>query len=471
MSWRNLIWMVIALALAGLALFLSRRGPLYISAQDADTRDLTGAVRAYEVICRESYPPPTASRACRGAIKGMAGQVDKFSTYIPADSVETFQGRAAGTWLDTGLRITAERGRLMVVGPLPASPAHKAKLFAPMEILAINKVESSYLTLDHARQMLRSKPDKPVSLRLRRSGGKKFARQLTPAYLEVETTTGIVRDEDGRWDCTLDRRAGIFYLRISVFVDRTPAELHELYRRLDRPRGLVLDLRDNPGGTLPAAVETADRFLAAGLIVRTVERRNRRHAHYAHADGTYPPTSMVVLINAKTTSAAEIVAGALHVHRRALLLGTKSYGKWSVQKTFDLDHGLGKIHLTTGEYFLAEPPATAPADTQPAETPDSTATQPTTRPGRKRPGLQPDVKVRLTVAEIERLKLLRVKAMVATSPRISAPARASRAVKLKRAILATDAQLAKALKLLRNLPLPTTRPSRTGHLSNQSSAP
>ncbi len=465
MSWRNLIWMVIALSLAGLALFLSRRHPLYISTQDPVTRDLAGAVAAYKLISRESYTPPTAGQACRGAIEGMAGQVDDFSTYIPPDSAETFRNRVAGNWLDTGLRITAVAGRLMVVGPLPDSPAHKAELFEPMEILAINDVESPYLTLDDARRLLRSPQEQPVRLRLRRNDGEEFSQQLTPARLERQTVTGIVRDEDGRWDCTLDKRAGIFYLRISEFIDRTPAELHELYRRLDRPKGLVLDLRDNPGGALPVAVETADRFLSAGLIVRIVERHNNQHAYYAHSDGTYPPVPMVVLINAQTTSAAEIVAGALQVHRRAVLLGVESYGKWSVQKTFGLGGELGKIHLTTGEYFLAEPPTTAPVATQPSETQDSTAaatTQPTTRPGRKkRPGLQPDVPVRLTVTEIEQLELLQTRAMVATSPRTRAPARASGAAKLKRSILSTDAQLAEAIKLLRNLPLPATQPTAT----------
>lgn len=466
MSWRNLIWMVIALSLAGLALFLSRRRPLHIPVRDDDpaARDLAVAVRAYKLISQESYPPTTVSRACRGAIEGMAGQVDEFSTYIPPDSEETFRNRVAGNWLDTGLRITTDAGRLMVVGPVPDSPACDAEIFAPMEILAINGIESPYLTLDHARRLLRSPRERPVTLRLRRNSGKEFTRQLTPVRLERRSVTGIVRDEDGRWDCTLDKQAGIFYLRISEFVDRTPAELHELFRRLDRPGGVVLDLRDNPGGTLSIAVETADRFITAGLIVRTVERRNRRSAHYAHSDGTYPPAPMVVLINAKTTSAAEIVAGALQAHRRAVLVGTESYGKWSVQKTFSLGRGLGELHLTTGEYFLAEPSATAPAATQMSETQPSTATQPsqaTTRPRPKRPGLKPDVQVRLTVAESERLELLRVRAMVATSPRIRAPARAMRALKLKRSILATDAQLAEALKLLRNLPLPATRPANT----------
>jgi carboxyl-terminal processing protease len=466
MSWRNLIWMTVALCLAVLALFLARRGPLYISAHDPDVDDLAGAVRAYRIIKEHGYSGLEPERACRGAIEGMTKQVDEFSTYIPPGSAGQFENRLSGTWMDTGLRITAESGRIMVVGPIPSSPAHDARLFGPMEVLAINRIRSKYLTLAQVRAMLRPGRKEPVTLRLRRNRGKPFRQTLTPAYLETKSVTGIVRDENGQWHCELDERAGIFYLRISEFVERTPDELHELYRELDEPRGLVLDLRGNPGGTLSAAVEVVDRFLETGLIVRTVERNDVRHAHYAHTDGTYPPVPMVVLINARTSSAAEIVAGALQVHRRAMLLGTRSYGKWSVQKTFDLGHELGKIHLTTGEYFLAEPTTTAPIEDPPGRTDTQpirkTTTQPATQPGLKRPGLKPDVPLRLTVAQINRLEGLRLEAMVAVAPRrspASVPTKKTRTYRIKRSILAEDAQLAEALRLLRNLPLPTTRPS------------
>ncbi len=448
-----------ALCLAVLALFLARRGPLYISAYDPDVDDLAGAVKAYRIIKTHGYSSLEPDRACRGAIEGMTKQVDEFSAYIPPGSTGQFENRLSGTWMDTGLRITAENGKIMVVGPVPSSPAHNARLFGPMEVLAINRIRSKYLTLAQARDMLRPGLKEPVTLRLRRSRGKPFRRILTPAHLETQSVTGIVRDENGRWCCELDERAGIFYLRIGEFVERTPAELHELYREMDELRGLVLDMRGNPGGTLSAAVEVVDRFLEKGLIVRTVERGDVRHAHYAHADGTYPPVPIVVLINARTSSAAEIVAGALQVHRRAMLLGTRSYGKWSVQKTFSLGHELGKIHLTTGEYFLAEPTTTGPTDTQPTR---KTTTQPATQPVRKRPGLKPDVPLRLTVAQINRLEELRLEAMVAVAPHrvpASIPTKKTRAYRIKRSILAEDAQLAEALRLLRNLPLPTTRPS------------
>ncbi len=466
MSWRNLIWMTVVLCLAVLALFLARRRPLYISTNNPDADDLAETVRAYRLIRAHSYYDFEPDRACRGAIEGMAKQVDEFSTYIPPDSAGQFENRLSGTWMDTGLRITSENGKLILVGPLPSSPAHDAGLFGPMEILAINQIRSKYLTLAQARAMLRPGRKKPVTLRLRRKSEKPFRQTLTPANLETQSVTGIVRDENGQWRCELDEQAAIFYLRISEFVERTPAELYELYRELDEPSGLVLDLRGNPGGTLSAAVEVVDRFLEEGLIVRTLERGDIRHAHYAHADGTYRPVPMVVLINAQTTSAAEIVAGALQVNQRATLLGTKTFGKWSVQKTFSLGHGLGKIHLTTGEYFLAEPTTTAPIEYPSGRTVAKPArrqaTQPATQPGLKRPGLKPDVRVRLTVAQINRLEGLWLEAMVVVAPRrslASLPTKKTRTYRIKRSILAEDAQLARALQMLRNLPLPTTRPS------------
>ncbi len=480
-SWRNLIWMVVALCLAGLALLLARRQPLRLSPQDPALDDLAGAFKAYKLISRQGYTGIEPDRACRGAIDGMVRQVDEFSVYIPPGKVAPFNRRSEGTWIETGLRITAESNRLFVVGPAPGSPAHKAGLFGGLEILAIDGVEAAYLTLDQARKLLTPIDRRPVTLRLRKTGGGKFTCRLTPDRTEIETVTGIVRDEDGQWRYVLDGAMKIFYVRIGEFLDRTPGELQKAYRRLGRPRGLVLDLRDNPGGLLSSAVEVVDRFIEEGLIVRTAGRRNEQHTYYAHADGTYPPTPMVVLINERTTSAAEIVAGALQLHERAVLLGGESYGKWSVQSTFDLGHGLGKIYLTTGEYFLAEPPATQPATTA-ARAPVATSqAQPATQPHlrRKRSGLRPDVPTRLTVAQIERLKLLRLEAMVAVRPPVRPlkPAHSSRrsfvpgfrSVRLKRSILEADAQLAKALKLLRNLPLPTTRPSRGGHSGGRGS--
>ena len=122
MSWRNLIWMTVTLCLAVLALFLARRRPLYISAHDPNVDDLAGAVKAYRIIKAHGYSDLEPERACRGAIEGMTKQVDESSAYIPPGSTGQFENRLSGTWMDAGLRITAENGKIMVVGRYRQAP-------------------------------------------------------------------------------------------------------------------------------------------------------------------------------------------------------------------------------------------------------------------------------------------------------------------------------------------------------------
>lgn len=459
MSWRNLIWMTIILCLAALAFCLSRRKPpAPIPPTDPALEELAGAVKAYKLIRARSYRELTPDAAVRGAIEGMVRQVGRFSVYVPPGKVDPLRRRVAGELEETGLRIAAQGGRLVVVGPLADSPAHKAGLFGGLEILAVDGVDADELTIEEARKKVATPADGTVRLRLRDAEGIESVKQLKTSRFDAETVTGLLRDDSGQWAYALDEKKRIFYLRIGEFVDRTPTQLQTAYRNLDDPRALVLDVRDNPGGVMVAAAEVADRFLAEGLIVRTVPRNRKPQLRYAHADGTYPAVPLVVLIDEGTASAAEIVAGALQVHGRAVLLGRRSCGKWWVHSLFSLGGGLGKIYVPTAEYFLAEAePATLPSQPTTSEAPDEE---------KVRPGLRPDVKVRIPPASAERLELLRLRAMVVQPPQRSRPSatartRPARSPRLKRSILELDAQLARALQLLRQQRVPTTRPAGT----------
>ena len=458
--------MMIILCLAGLALYLASRRPPRVAPADPAVKDLAGAVEAYKVIQQNSYEGLSPQEACRGAIEGMAGQTDEFSAYLPPEKADTVLRRFDGTLEETGLQIADQDDRLVVVGPLAGSPAHKAKLFAGLEILSINGVEADYLTLAEARAALEAGGSKSLRLGLGDRDGRKSTVNLCPARFDVETVTGIARDGQGRWVHELDPEAGIYYLRIAEFVPRTPSEFHETYRELDEPRGVVLDLRDNPGGVLQAAAEIVDRFLSKGLIVRTVSRRGQQDVREAHPAGTYPPVPLVVLVNQRTVSAAEIVAGALQVHRRAVLVGRPTYGKWCVQSPVDLGYGLGRLYLSTARYFLPEPPE-PPATAQ--TTGPATANAPVAADDSPRPeagtraGVQPDVPVRLKAGEARRLEVLRLRAMVMPAPKPRPPAtepgRMGRAERLRRDILKSDSQLAEALRLLKEEPVPQTQPA------------
>jgi len=450
--------MSIILVLAGLAFYLSSRKPARVKPNDPAVDELAPLVEAYKLIKRKAYESLPPERAVRGGIAGMAEEVDEFSQYVPPGKVAPFGRRVSGTLEETGLRIIADRGRLLVAGPLPNSPAHKAGLFAELELLAVDDVPAEDLTLEEARRAVTHPADGTVSLRLRDRHGKCIEQTLECARFDAETVTGLVRDDAGAWSCTLDETGRIHYLRISEFVEATPSELQNLYQDLRSPGGLVLDLRDNPGGMLPAAAEVADRFLAKGLIVSVVTRDQPSQARYAHAEGTYPEVPLVVLINAGTASAAEIVAGALQVHRRALLLGQPSYGKWRLQTLLPLGHELGQLYLTTAECFPPRPePTTEPADMDSRPSPE-------TVPARgARPGLRPDVEVEIPPTALRRLERLRLQAMVAPPPRYpgasTVPIQPARHKALKRSILQLDGQLALALRLLRHRRIPTTLPA------------
>jgi len=391
LSRRNLIWMGVILAAVVVMVYVTGPRPRTVPPSDPDTEALAEAIRAYRVIREKSYRAPAPAEACEGAIDGIARRVDPYCRYLRPDKAARLRRRLDGRLRETGLRVAVRGRRMVVVGPLPNSPALKAGIFAGMEVEEINGVEAKYLSAAQA----------------------------------------------DKWRFDLDDD-GLYYIRITEFVPGTPAAFHEAYRSLSAPRGLLLDLRGNPGGQLQMAAEIADRFLKVGQIVRTVSGEGRPYVHHAYPLGTYPPIPLVVLIDERTASAAEILAGALRIHRRALLVGRPTYGKWSVQTSVPLGGRWGTLYLTTGRYLLPNPaPATAPATTRAADDPAPLADR-----------VVPDVDVRLTAWAARRLERLRLRAMVMPPPpdeKDPAPP----APRLRRDLLATDGQLEEAIKLLR----------------------
>lgn len=457
MSWRNLIWLSIILCLAGLALYLSRRKPRppVVRPGEAALNDLAAVVQAYKVIQKHSYYPLPAAKAGRGGIEGMVGQVDRFSTYIPPGKVESFHQRVEqGELKETGLRLAVEAGRTVIVGLLHGSPARN-EFLAGLEVLAIDGVAADDLALQQAREMVATPASGKVSLRLVSRDGLPFVKEVKSITFKTETVTGIVRDGSGKWVHALHETGRFYYLRIGEFIrDKTPARLHEVYCQLDDPEGLVLDLRDNPGGGIRPAAEVADRFLTTGLIVRTVRRHGKPDVRHAHAAGTYPTLPLVVLIDGGTASGAEIVAGALQVHGRAVLVGQPSLGKWWLQESRSVGPGLGEIYLTVAECFLAEPEPAGPS-------PQTASSAPLAK-RRDRLGLLPDVLVEISPAAREQLQELRLRALVIGPPKerpgAARPAGGlARPADLKRSILKLDAQLARALELLRDRRVPVAR--------------
>lgn len=458
--------------LSGAAFYIGHDRPVLTHRPDPAVEELTAAVKAYKLVRQDGYNEISPDQACRGMIEGLLAQVDEYCAYIPPEKYDSFCRRLEGRLQETGLRVQREGDRLLCLGALPDSPASHAGIRGGEEIVTINNRPVSRLDGAEIERLLASGPGGSVSLHIRDDSGLFRLLELPSAAFDLPTVTGLLLDDRRTWDCDLGE--GIYYIRIREFDSHTPEQLHELYSRLDHPYAVVLDLRDNPGGTLSAAADVADRFLRSGLIVRTVGRDGSTRAQYAREDMTYPDLPMVVLINGRTASAAEIVAGSLRAHGRAALVGQTSYGKWLVQSILPIGRDAGYLYLTTAEYFLPEmPPTTHPAATAPASAAATASaaapatmpsTAPTTQASRRRGGLSPDVPVELTAEQEESLRELQLQAILVPPPLppevVTAPGSPGRG-ELKEALLAADLPLAEAVAMLRE-ELPATRPAATG---------
>ena len=282
-----------------------------------------------------------------GAIEGMVGRLDPHSQFMRPEVFRALKEETSGEFDGVGLELTIKDDQLVVVSPIADAPGERAGIQPGDRILRIDGVPSRDLPLPEAIRRMKGPPGSKIALEVMRDG-----------FSSAQTLTLVrdrVRTQSVEWR-VLDAERGYVLVKVKTFQDRTDAALK---KGLDGARaqlggeirGLVLDLRNDPGGLLEQGVRVADRFLREGVIVST-EGRGRRSVEVerAHAKDTEPPYPMVVLVNRGTASASEIVAGALQDHGRALILGTQTFGKGSVQSVIDLEDGSG-LKLTVARYF------------------------------------------------------------------------------------------------------------------------
>ncbi len=395
------------------------------SAVDTTPATLRPVVDTYRLIEDEYYGSLDRHKINRKAIQGMISALDEFSSYIPPEKLDSFKRRMAGKDRGVGLRLEIVEKKVMVVGPLLNSPAHIAKIFAGDQILAIDGDGLAGLALGDIELLLTDPTDSQVKLTVLRRG-KEIGITLARREFHVDTVTGLYRDRRGQWVHYLAGTNGIAYVRIKEFVKATGSQFQPVCQKLDRPRGLVLDLRDNPGGYPEEAVPVADMFLSGGVIVTEVSRSGPPEIHRAHGEGTYHPVPLVVLVNGRTASAAEIVAGALGHHGRAVLVGTRTRGKHCGQAMYRLSEGLGQINLTTSQFLVG--------------TDDENWR------------IEPHVEVVLSVPEMRELRRLWTRAEVVPGPvPATGPAETREgktAPPIARQIVRMDAQLSRAIMLL-----------------------
>jgi carboxyl-terminal processing protease len=297
-----------------------------------------------EQVRRSYVEPKSQDELVRSAAEGMVARLDPHSQLMDPTAYAQFLEDTEGEYAGVGLEVALRKERVTILGTLPDSPAARAGLRAGDRIVAVDDAPCAHETLDAVTRRLRGPAGKVVRLTVDREGEAARAFTLTRAVIHVESARGRLI------------APGYAVVELTSFQEDVSERLNAVLDDLTRQSpggltGLILDLRDNPGGLLSQAAAVSDLFLDEGEIVRTAARDVREQRTFtAQAQGTRPMLPMVVLVNAGTASAAEIVAGALQDHHRAVLVGTRTYGKGSVQDIFELADG-SALKLTVARYF------------------------------------------------------------------------------------------------------------------------
>jgi carboxyl-terminal processing protease len=279
-----------------------------------------------------------------GAINGMLSSLDPHSAYLTPDLYKELQMDTQGRFGGLGIEITIKGGILTVVSPIEDTPAAKAGVKPGDQIFKIEDEFTKDMTLVEAVKKMRGPKGTKITISVRREG---VAELINFTLMRDTIRVQSVRSRN--------LEEGYGYVRLAQFQERSDRDLQRSLEKLVAEKGglkgLVLDLRNNPGGLLTQAVRVADLFLDSGMIVYTEGRiESQRQKYFAQKDGSWMDFPVVVLVNGGSASASEIVAGALQDHKRAIVLGTKTFGKGSVQTILPLDDS-SALRLTTARYF------------------------------------------------------------------------------------------------------------------------
>jgi len=307
--------------------------------------DLRTFVEVFERVKATYVEPVSDQQLLENAIRGMLDNLDPHSAYLIADDFAQLQESTSGEFGGLGIEVGMEGGLLKIIAPIDDSPAARAGVLAGDYIIRLDGQATQGLSMMEAVSKMRGKPGEKIRLTLVRDGGQPFDVELTRALIKSKSVRARLLEQD------------YGYLRISQFQQSSGKETKAALAQLKKSnggkklRGLVLDLRNNPGGVLQAAVEVVDQFVNTGLITYTKGRLEGSDMRFfASGKDSSEGVPLVVLINEGSASAAEIVAGALQDHHRAVLMGSTSFGKGSVQTLLPLNQGRA-LKLTTALYY------------------------------------------------------------------------------------------------------------------------
>jgi carboxyl-terminal processing protease len=340
-------------AAAGAALTLITTQPRIVfdgssaKAAAADTyRQLSLFGDVFERVRADYVEKPDDSKLIESAINGMLAGLDPHSSYMDAKSFRDMQVQTRGEFGGLGIEVTMEDGLIKVVAPIDETPAAKAGVMANDIITHLDDEAVQGLTLNQAVDKMRGPVNTKIKLKIVRKGAEK--------PIDIAITRDVIRVRSVRSNMNGD---DVVYIRISQFNEQTTEGMRKAINDLttqtgDKLKGFVVDLRNNPGGLLDQAISVSDAFLERGEIVSTRGRNAEETQRFnARAGDLTKAKPVIVLINGGSASASEIVAGALQDHKRATIIGTRSFGKGSVQTIIPLGSGNGALRLTTARYF------------------------------------------------------------------------------------------------------------------------
>jgi len=333
---------LICLLVGGLLFFNSNGANV-----EADTKDVYKHIEIFTEVLRQvekNYVEPQDSQELiYGAIKGMVQNLDPHSSFMTKEEYDELMTETKGSFSGIGIEITVKDKILTVVSPIEGTPAYEAGIKAGDKIIMVEGQSTQDMSLIEAVKKIRGPEGTKINLTIAREGvDKPLEFSITRGVIPMQSVRGYPLEPD------------IGYIRISNFQSNTAEDLSSTLDGLEKDgalKGLVLDLRNNPGGLLSQAIDVSELFLDSGVIVSTKGRENAHNIQAtAHKDKKQRNYPIIVLVNGGSASAAEIVAGALQDNKKAIILGTRTFGKGSVQSILPLSDGSG-LRLTTARYY------------------------------------------------------------------------------------------------------------------------
>src|SRR6202051_3310557 len=340
--------LIVAMAIA-LSVCLFVIGDLAVRRAQAlpdDTyKELATFANVLAIVQKNYVEPVTTKRLIDGAISGMLASLDPHSAYLTPDLYRDLEVETRGSFGGLGIEITIKNGALTVVAPIEDTPAYHAGIKAGDQIIKIDDDFTKDMSLTDAVKRMRGPKGSKIKLTLHRNNVPElFTVTLARDVIKIQSVKSKVLPE------------GYGYIRVTTFQENTGDGVEKAINEFEskdhgKVKGIVFDLRDNPGGLLNQAVKVSDDFLDGGLIVYTQGREeNQQQKYFSHKKKDWSEYPMVVLVNGGSASASEIVAGALQDQMRAVILGTQTFGKGSVQTILPLDDH-SALRLTTARYY------------------------------------------------------------------------------------------------------------------------